>query len=419
MILSPLFTLGFPLEKKHLVSWDTVVNRVRNRLSSWKAKSLSIGGRLTLVKSVLGSIPIFYLSLFKSPVKIIDMLESLRCRFFWGFKEGQSSMYWVKWNSILLDSKSGGLGGGFNSPINSFKTSGIWVDIIKAVKNIEAIDVSFDISFMRKVVDGGSTLFWKDPWSGVGSCLMDIFPRLYALDSCKDCLVKDRWKFENGVNIMSKPSHLGFNLSPLVIILLENVIGVTLGASSNCPVNNKISLTKDDPEVGEDRNERDLIAKTIEEDVFPAIQRVSKTWIAACLLTIIRKRNDQLAQEGDEIELDIEALDTETLWELDRFVTNWKKFVSKTKRQALMVNSASVVPVPSVSADIDDVPMSKKIDGVEKNKKEAREEDVDIGDEMPKTISYTSKLRKMMVVVVKAKMQQEEYTLVEQDEYTL
>ncbi|GJZ50986.1 RNA-directed DNA polymerase, eukaryota, reverse transcriptase zinc-binding domain protein [Tanacetum coccineum] len=67
------------------------------------------------------------------------------------------------------------------------------------VKNIEAIDASFDISFMRKVVDGGSTLFWKDPWSGVGSCLMDIFPRLYALDSCKDCLVKDRWKFENGV----------------------------------------------------------------------------------------------------------------------------------------------------------------------------------------------------------------------------
>ncbi|KAF5790028.1 putative chromatin remodeler Bromodomain family [Helianthus annuus] len=89
------------------------------------------------------------------------------------------------------------------------------------------------------------------------------------------------------------------------------------------------------------------------------------------LLQIIRKRNDQLAQEGDEIELDIEALDTETLWELDRFVTNWKKLVSKTKRQALLVNSATV--------DIDDV------DGMKKNKKEAGEEDVDIGDEMPES----------------------------------
>ncbi|KAM0007983.1 putative NET domain-containing protein [Helianthus debilis subsp. tardiflorus] len=85
-------------------------------------------------------------------------------------------------------------------------------------------------------------------------------------------------------------------------------------------------------------------------------------------LQIVCKRNDQLAQEGDEIELSIEALDTEMLWELDRFVTNWKKLVSKKKRQALLVNIATV--------DIDDV------EGMKKNNKESGEEDVDIGDEM-------------------------------------
>ncbi|KAI3755494.1 hypothetical protein L1987_55295 [Smallanthus sonchifolius] len=103
------------------------------------------------------------------------------------------------------------------------------------------------------------------------------------------------------------------------------------------------------------------------------------------LLQIIRKRNDQLAQEGDEIELDIEALDTETLWELDRFVTNWKKHVSKTKRQALLVTSNSAVAAVSASADIDDFPLSEKTDGMKKNKKEAGEEDIDIGDEMPES----------------------------------
>ncbi|GJV79108.1 hypothetical protein Tco_1514978, partial [Tanacetum coccineum] len=41
-----------------------VIDRVRNRLSAWKAKSLSIGGRFTLVKSVLGSIPVYFFSLF-------------------------------------------------------------------------------------------------------------------------------------------------------------------------------------------------------------------------------------------------------------------------------------------------------------------------------------------------------------------
>ncbi|KAG2703985.1 hypothetical protein I3760_06G162200 [Carya illinoinensis] len=55
---------------------------------------------------------------------------------------------------------------------------------------------------------------------------------------------------------------------------------------------------------------------------------------------IIKKRNEHLKQDEDEIELDIEAVDTETLWELDRLITNWKKMVSKIKRQALMGNYA-------------------------------------------------------------------------------
>lgn len=75
------------------------------------------------------------------------------------------------------------------------------------------------------------------------------------------------------------------------------------------------------------------------------------------LVQIIRKRNEHLAQDGDEIELDIEALDRETLWELDRFVTNWKKMVSKTKRQALMMNNnpatgVSIPTSPVTDADV-------------------------------------------------------------------
>lgn len=56
------------------------------------------------------------------------------------------------------------------------------------------------------------------------------------------------------------------------------------------------------------------------------------------LVQILRKRNGHLAQDGDEIELDIEALDNETLWELDRFVTNYKKMASKIKRQGFIRN---------------------------------------------------------------------------------
>ncbi|PKA45749.1 Transcription factor GTE4 [Apostasia shenzhenica] len=52
------------------------------------------------------------------------------------------------------------------------------------------------------------------------------------------------------------------------------------------------------------------------------------------VVQIIRKRNLSLSQNEDEIEVDIDSVDTETLWELERFVTNYKKSLSKNKRKA-------------------------------------------------------------------------------------
>nr|GEZ66489.1 RNA-directed DNA polymerase, eukaryota [Tanacetum cinerariifolium] len=38
-------------------AWDDTVNKIQSRLFNWKVKTLSIGGRLTLLKSVLGASP--------------------------------------------------------------------------------------------------------------------------------------------------------------------------------------------------------------------------------------------------------------------------------------------------------------------------------------------------------------------------
>uniref|UniRef100_A0A2P2LLP6 Uncharacterized protein MANES_10G094400 n=1 Tax=Rhizophora mucronata TaxID=61149 RepID=A0A2P2LLP6_RHIMU len=100
------------------------------------------------------------------------------------------------------------------------------------------------------------------------------------------------------------------------------------------------------------------------------------------VVQIIKKRNRDIRQEGDEIELDIEALDTETLWELDRFVTNYKKMVSKLKRQALM-GTKNIMASAANEGD-KDAPQDEAATEAKRPKKgETGDEDVDIVDDLP------------------------------------
>ena len=48
----PFVYLGIKVgtNMKHMVNWNPVVDVFRARLSKWKAKVLSIGGRITLIK---------------------------------------------------------------------------------------------------------------------------------------------------------------------------------------------------------------------------------------------------------------------------------------------------------------------------------------------------------------------------------
>lgn len=123
----PFVYLGLPVGRKlrGMDGWKEVIDRFSNRLNSWKSNLLSIGGRLTLVKSVLGSLPLYYLSLSRAPLKVIDTLESIRCRFFWGIKPGEKKIIWVKWRRILLDKQKGGLGVGSIKEKN-FSLLGKW-----------------------------------------------------------------------------------------------------------------------------------------------------------------------------------------------------------------------------------------------------------------------------------------------------
>ncbi|XP_022007868.1 uncharacterized protein LOC110907153 [Helianthus annuus] len=93
-------------------NWKPVIDIFKSRLSIWKAKSLSYGGRFTLLKSVLNSLPTYFFSLYKAPAKVIDALERIRRTFFWKGSDDNSYMSWMAWEKVIAPIEYGGLGFG-------------------------------------------------------------------------------------------------------------------------------------------------------------------------------------------------------------------------------------------------------------------------------------------------------------------
>ncbi|XP_071700037.1 uncharacterized protein [Rutidosis leptorrhynchoides] len=83
-------------EMKKRKDWDFVVDKVKHRLSDCKEKSLSFGGCITLIKSVLSSLPLYAFCLFCAPSSVINLLEGLRRNFLWGGSGDNTNMAWTR-----------------------------------------------------------------------------------------------------------------------------------------------------------------------------------------------------------------------------------------------------------------------------------------------------------------------------------
>nr|GEX84744.1 RNA-directed DNA polymerase, eukaryota [Tanacetum cinerariifolium] len=91
-------------------AWEDTIRKMRLRLSKWNLQTLSIGGRLTLLKSVLGASPIYRMSIYKVPYGVLKEMESIRSRFFNGIEDDKKKITWFSWNKVLSFKDSGGLG---------------------------------------------------------------------------------------------------------------------------------------------------------------------------------------------------------------------------------------------------------------------------------------------------------------------
>ena len=108
----PIKYLGLPLEgnPRKIDFWDPVVTNVAKRLDGWKKAFLSRGGRLTLIHFVLSAIPIYYLSLFKASISMLNSMEKLMRDFLWEGGNLVGGEHLLDWDVVCLAKDKGGLG---------------------------------------------------------------------------------------------------------------------------------------------------------------------------------------------------------------------------------------------------------------------------------------------------------------------
>ena len=73
------FSIGGGHNRKEM--WNTLEERFRYKIDRWRNVSLSKGGRLTLVQSVLNSLPCYFFSLAQASVGVINSLEKMIRKF--------------------------------------------------------------------------------------------------------------------------------------------------------------------------------------------------------------------------------------------------------------------------------------------------------------------------------------------------
>ncbi|RVX22609.1 putative ribonuclease H protein [Vitis vinifera] len=149
------------LASELVASWDGVEERFWKRLAMWKRQFISKGKRITLIRSTLSTIPIYYMSMLRMPRVVRLRLKKIQRDFLWGGRKLEKKSHLVKRSIVYSDETKGGLGVRCLSKLN------------KALLG-----------------NGRRVRFWKDRWCG-DEALSISFPSLYALVTSKEAWVAE------------------------------------------------------------------------------------------------------------------------------------------------------------------------------------------------------------------------------------
>ncbi|GJT66397.1 RNA-directed DNA polymerase, eukaryota [Tanacetum coccineum] len=172
-ILKPFRYLGVMIgdcmSQKH--AWDETIQKLHARLSNWKVKTLSIGGRLTLLKSVLGASPLYNMLIYKVPKGVLNEMEAIR-----------NGSLWYRIIQALYD---------HSFELHAVGYSSLWSSILREIHVLKSKGFDFLSHCKKRGGDGHNTWFWYDKWLSDQPFYV-MFPRLFALEMDKEISVASK-----------------------------------------------------------------------------------------------------------------------------------------------------------------------------------------------------------------------------------
>ncbi|KAG5616439.1 hypothetical protein H5410_016263 [Solanum commersonii] len=230
----PIVYLGMPLGSEHKAekNWDGIIEKTKKKLAIWKSQYLSLGGRVTLINSVLDSLPTYVMSIFPIPNRIVMILDALSRNFLWQGNKLEKGFNLVKWYVVQQRKKNGGLGVRNLKVHNmsllskwlwrySQEEQALWKEIINHKYGQEdfwctsEVNETYGVRVWRTIRNlweslknnskivvgkGDKTKLWLDDWCGNG-ILRDLFPILFSICTNTNSKIEEMWS-PQGWNII-------------------------------------------------------------------------------------------------------------------------------------------------------------------------------------------------------------------------
>jgi hypothetical protein len=212
----PCTYLGLPLHhsKLKIVHFQPLIDKIGSRLAGWWGKHFTRAGRVVLCRSVLTSMVLYHLAVFRLPKWVIMRIEKIKRSFLWmksGVVPGAKPHPLVSWRTMSRPTELGELGvldlERFGRAMRLRWPWLAWTDDSRPWIGMATPCDKGDMDLFRasteiSLGDGAKCIFWHDRWLP-GGALRFQFPGLFDISTRKNRSVQKELQEHNWIRALA------------------------------------------------------------------------------------------------------------------------------------------------------------------------------------------------------------------------